>query len=159
MIGAPETVAKVVALGIVLRARNERRKCYLIMFSTGVEAQNVGDGASLDAIIGFLSSSFNGGTDADAALEAGIKVMEQNDYRKADLLVVSDFCFGNQHGKIAKRIKARQKSGSRFYAVIVDEHGFSGHDKPYGFDGVWRFTPKDCTLTALKEPTRAMCND
>ena len=158
MIGAPETVAKAVALGIVLRARNEKRKCYLVKFSTDVAAQNVGDGASLDAIIGFLSSSFNGGTDADAALEAGIKVMEQNDYRKADLLVVSDFCFGSQHGKIAKRIKEQQKSGSRFYAVIVDEYGFGGRDKPQGFDGVWRFSPGDCTLTALKEPARIASN-
>ena len=158
MSGEPETVAKAVSLGIVLRARNEKRKCYLIKFSTCVEAQNVGDGASLDAIIGFLSSSFNGGTDADAALKAGIKVMEQNDYRKADLLVVSDFCFGNQHGKIAKRIKAQQKLGSRFYAVIVDEYGFGGRDKPQGFDGVWRFSPGDCTLTALKEPERIASN-
>ena len=61
---------KAVSLGVVLRVRNEKRKCYLIKFSTGVETQNVGDGASLDAIIGFLSSSFNGGTDADAALRA-----------------------------------------------------------------------------------------
>ena len=156
MAGDPEIVAKAVSLGVVLRARNEKRKCYLVKFSTGVEAQNVGDGAPLDAIIEFLSSSANGGTDADAALKAGIEAMEQNDYRKADLLVVSDFCFGNQHGKVAKRIKAQQKFGSRFYAVIVDSHEFDGRGKPKGFDGVWRLSPKDCTLTALKEPAKAM---
>ena len=157
MSGDPEVVAKAVSLALVMRARQEKRKCYLIKFSTGIDAQNVGDGASLDAIIGFLSSSFNGGTDADQALKAGIKVMEQNDYRKADLLVVSDFCFGGQHGKITKRIREQKKSGSRFYAVIVDEGLVGDQEKPpSGFDGVWRFRPGDCSLTALKEPARVI---
>ena len=159
MSGDPEVVAKAVSLALVMRARQEKRKCYLIKFSTGIEAQNVGDGASLDAIIGFLSSSFNGGTDADLALKAGIKVMEQNDYRKADLLVVSDFCFGGQHEKITRRIRKQKKSGSRFYAVIVDE-GFAGRNEkpPSDFDGVWRFSPGDCSLTALKEPANFLTN-
>ncbi len=159
MSGDPEVVAKAESLALVMRARQEKRKCYLIKFSTGIDAQNVGDGASLDTIIGFLSSSFNGGTDADQALKAGIKVMEQNDYRKADLLVVSDFCFGGQHGKITKRIREQKKSGSRFYAVIVDE-GLVGDQEtpPSGFDGVWRFSPGDCSLTALKEPANFMTN-
>lgn len=159
MSGNPEVVAKAVSLALVMRARQEKRKCYLIKFSTGIEAQNVGDGASLDAIIGFLSSSFNGGTDADRALKAGIKMMEQNDYRKADLLVVSDFCFGGRRKKISNRIIEQKKSGNRFYAVIVDNGGCGYHEMPPpGFDGVWCFRPGDCSLTALKEPARAIGN-
>ena len=85
--------------------------------------------------------------------------MEQNDYRKADLLVVSDFCFGWQRKKISKRIREQKKSGSRFYAVIVDNVGCGCHDKPpSGFDGVWRFRPGNCSLTALKEPARVIGN-
>lgn len=159
MSGDPEVVAKAVSLALVMRARQEKRKCYLIKFSTGIDAQNVGDDASIDTIIGFLSSSFNGGTDADRALKAGIKVMEQNDYRKADLLVVSDFCFGGRRKKISNRIIEQKKSGSRFYAVVVDNGGCGYHEMPPpGFDGVWRFRTGDCSLTALKEPARVIGN-
>ena len=159
MSGDPEVVAKAVSLALVTLARQEKRKCYLIKFSTGIDAQNVGDGASLDGIIGFLSSSFNGGTDAYRALQAGIKVMEQNDYRKADLLVVSDFDFNGQYRKISNRIIEQKKSGNRFYAVIVDNGGCGYHEMPPpGFDGVWRFCPLFCSLTALKEPARVVGN-
>ena len=56
-------------------------------------------------------------------------------------------------------IRELKTSGSRFYAVIVDNGGCGYHEMPPpGFDGVWRFRTGDCSLTALKEPARVIGN-
>src|SRR5690606_9820024 len=53
MSGMPETVAKAVALFIAGKARQQKRACYLINFSTGIETLDLGDDFGMEALIKF----------------------------------------------------------------------------------------------------------
>jgi len=46
---------------------------------------------NLDKFIVFLSMSFHGGTDASPALREALRMLETEDYKKADIVIVSDF--------------------------------------------------------------------
>jgi len=162
MSGEPETVAKAVALTLAMTARRENRRCYIIEFSTLRKAIEIGDEVGFTKLASFLSGSFCGGTDADAALKEGISVMERSEYRKADLLMVSDFEFGNQTGALSRRMTAQRKRGSRFYALaIADGTGLgglfgSGRGLEHGaFDKAWRYDARYKSLVSLDEdPSR-----
>jgi uncharacterized protein with von Willebrand factor type A (vWA) domain len=61
-------------------------------FSTAIETPNLTDiKNNLDKLIAFLSMSFHGGTDATPAMKGALRMLEAEDYKKADVIVVSDF--------------------------------------------------------------------
>lgn len=119
MSGDPEMVAKAVALTLSLKAREQRRVCHIIEFSTSIKAMDVGEGTPFAEIVHFVAESFGGGTDADAALRVGIEAMERVNYKNADLLMVSDMEFGDQPEKMGLRMDRQRLKGSRFYALKV----------------------------------------
>ena len=92
MHGTPEQVAKTLCFALLKIAIQENRKCYLISFSTGIQTLNLTDlKNSLNLILDFLSMSFHGGTDASPALEEALRMLNTNDYKEADVLMISDF--------------------------------------------------------------------
>ncbi|NJO86924.1 MAG: VWA domain-containing protein [Lewinella sp.] len=92
MHGRPETIAKVLCLGILKMALRENRRAYLINFSVGINTIDLLDVAnSLEEIAKFLQLSFYGGTDASLALYEALRQLRTNDYADADVLMISDF--------------------------------------------------------------------
>lgn len=76
----------------------QERNCYLISFSTGIETLDLGGaqgGASLKKLVQFLQMSFNSGTDAAPALTHAVKMLADDDYKNADVLMFSDSLMGN----------------------------------------------------------------
>ena len=126
MQGRPEVAAKAVTLTLALQTRRENRKCHIIEFSTGIKKMDVGWGTDIGELMKFLSGSFNGGTDAERALLAGIGAMEREGFRKADLLMVSDMEFGDQPERMKVRMDVQRVKGNRFYALATVGGGFFG---------------------------------
>lgn len=141
MQGTPERVAKTVAFALAQKSLEEERRCYLISFSTGIETMDLSSFNSIDGItnlIKFLRMSFNGGTDANPALNHSVKLLEEKEWKNADVLMISDFVMGTLDSELEEKIKAQQKKKCRFFSLAVTSGGnnevISTFDKNWIYD-------------------------
>ena len=141
MHGTPERVAKTVAFALAQKSLEEERGCYLISFSTGIETMDLSSFNSIDGItnlVKFLRMSFNGGTDVNPALNHSVKLLEEKEWKNADVLMISDFVMGTLDSKLEEKIKAQQKKKCRFFSLAVTSGGnnavISTFDKNWIYD-------------------------
>ncbi len=128
MQGLPERVAKALVLETLRVAHSESRRCYLYAFSgpselAEHELELTEDG--IGRLLEFLGSSFGGGTDPATAVEAVARRLEQPDWTRADVLLVSDGEFGVQRS-VKTIVDRARKAGTRFHGVLVGRRGWSG---------------------------------
>ncbi|WP_122321245.1 VWA domain-containing protein [Pseudomonas cichorii] len=148
MSGMPETVAKAVALFIAGKARQQKRACYLINFSTGIETLDLGDDFGMEALIKFLGMSFHGGTDAIPALDHALGVMQRDTYEHADLLMISDFIMANLPEQLRQQIEQQRTHGNRFYSLVVGDC-FMTQRLTSLFDHEWIYDPHSSQIHEL----------
>lgn len=126
MNGTPERVAKTITFALAKKCLEEERKCYLISFSTGIEMQDLSEfekGNGLLELAKFLRKSFNGGTDAEPALQHSLTLLQINDWKNADVLVVSDMIMGNLSESVKSSIRSQQAKETKFYSLLVGNSG------------------------------------
>lgn len=122
MHGTPERIAKTITYALAKKALLEKRKCYLISFSTSISVMDL---SALDSAIGlqqlvaFLRMSFNGGTDANPALYHAIEMMNTEKWKMADVLMVSDFIMEQLKPSVVKEIIRLRKLKCKFYSLAV----------------------------------------
>lgn len=124
MHGTPEQTAKVATLAIAKSALKSHRKCYLISFSTDIETLDLSElnkSNTLDTLVKFLNKSFNGGTDAAPALSESLNQLKTENYKNADVLMISDFVMANIPQHISDAIKEEQSKGTSFYSIVIGE--------------------------------------
>lgn len=120
MRGTPEKLAKIIAFAITKMAIKEKRKAYLISFSTRINTFELTDFQNnIPKLINFLQMSFNGGTDVTNAVSETINTMSKKDYKKADLLIVSDGDFGSLNKSKLDKIEQLKLKGNRFNSLII----------------------------------------
>lgn len=120
MHGTPETVAKTLCFAILKIAVRESRKCYLISFSTGLQTLELSDlRNSLDKIMDFLSMSFHGGTDAAPAMQEALRLLTTNDYKKADIVVASDFVMPAFDSHTKQLIGKAKENKTKFHSIVI----------------------------------------
>ena len=93
MQGSPEQVAKAVALEVLNIASREMRSSHIFSFSGAnqlLEHTLTAKQGSLKAVLHFLSQSFQGGTDVRAVLHRALDKQQQQNWEKADILLISD---------------------------------------------------------------------
>ena len=137
--GRPEQVAKVLALGILKMAGRVGRRAYLINFSTGIQTLDLHDVArSLDAIADFLRMSFRGGTDISLPLYECFRQLRGDDYRDADVLVISDFIMVELDGDILAEMRHfQQNKATEFHGLVLGRHG--NPQVVDAFDTTWQY--------------------
>jgi len=97
MRGAPERIAKAVALAAARAAYREGRSCRLIAFGGPqevLEHELTFTPAGLDTLLDFVGQAFDAGTDVAEPIARAVERVEQAGWHEADLLVVSDGEFG-----------------------------------------------------------------
>ncbi len=120
MHGVPETIAKTVAFAILRIALRDKRACYLISFSTSIMTLKLNAlQESLEQLIEFLGMSFYGGTDPEPALREALVQMEREQYRNADVLVVSDFIMDSLSKKMVNDIEEAKKRNNKFHSLVL----------------------------------------
>ncbi|HAM97040.1 MAG TPA: hypothetical protein DCQ26_00360 [Marinilabiliales bacterium] len=120
MHGTPEQVAKTVCFALTKIALKEKRKCFLISFSTKIQTIELTDlQNSLDKLVAFLGMSFNGGTDANPALEKALEMLATNDYKQADVLMVSDFLMDTLRKEIIENLEQAKINKTRFHSLVI----------------------------------------
>lgn len=148
MAGAPETVAKAVALYMASKAKDQQRPCYLINFSTNIRTLDLTDGLNLGALIDFLKMSFHGGTDVAPALIHAIEVLDGEAFKNADVLVISDFIMATLPEAIVGMVDAQRMNGSRFNSLVLDST-FMTQRLTSIFDNEWIFDPNTSSIYEL----------
>ncbi len=154
MTGRPEQIAKVLCLGILKMAIRENRRAYLINFSIGIKTFDLYNVAnSIDEIAKFLRMSFYGGTDISLPLYEALNQLRTNDYRDADVLVVSDFIMYRVDREVLRDVKYfQQNKGTQFHSLTLSDDPNSKiltH-----FDTNWVYDPKKKGI--IKELTRGL---
>jgi uncharacterized protein with von Willebrand factor type A (vWA) domain len=147
----PERVAKTLCFAILKIAIRENRKCFLISFSTGIETLNMTDlKNSLDKVIDFLSMSFHGGTDASPAMHEALRQLGNEQYKKADILMISDFVMPPFDIQTLEQINNAKENKTKFHSLVIG----SSQNKSIitDFDNNWFYNPNSSAdiLTLVK---------
>lgn len=138
MSGQPERVAKTLAFVLLRCALEQSRKCYLISFSSVIQVFDLSElQNSLTSLLKFLKMSFHGGTDVTPALTHALQQLKHKDYKRADVVVVSDFVMPSLAKGVLTQIHGQKQTGTRFHSVVIGggDHGSALEI----FDTEWRF--------------------
>ncbi|TAE46676.1 MAG: VWA domain-containing protein [Bacteroidetes bacterium] len=121
MFGEPERMAKALALAILEIALREKRRAYLISFSTGIKTfEMTGIEKDLTQMVDFLRMSFHGGTDIHPALTRTLELLDQPDWARADVLIISDFVIPQLGKQVFQDIlRQRQERAVNFHSLYV----------------------------------------
>ncbi|WP_233710934.1 VWA domain-containing protein [Helicobacter salomonis] len=147
MSGTPELIAKALTLFLASHAKKSKRSCFLINFSSQTSAMDLSKGGGLARLNEFLSLSFGGGTDVGLALKEGLRAMQAENYKKADLLVISDGDFGELDSNLAQQMQNKRQDKNRFY--LLDVNGNSG--AKHAFDKHWVYDSHSQNIRVLCE--------
>jgi uncharacterized protein with von Willebrand factor type A (vWA) domain len=155
MHGTPETVAKTLCFSILKMAVKDNRKCYLISFSTAIETLNLTDlKNNLDKLIEFLSMSFHGGTDAAPAMREALRMLETEDYKKADIIMVSDFVMPGFDNETKNKITAARESKTKFHSLVIGDSGNKNTIEEFDSNWVYNTNNRECVLQLVKDINR-----
>ncbi len=121
MYGEPERIAKALAFGILDIALKDKRKAYLISFSTTTATiELTGIEEDFERMADFLQMSFHGGTDLQPPLRRALDMLEKEQFERADVLVISDFVLPAMDREIFDRIQEqRQDRGTNFHSMLI----------------------------------------
>lgn len=125
MHGTPENIAKTITFALSKIAIEEERKCYLISFSTSIETLDLTDFSAnpIGKLVQFLRMSFHGGTDATPALKHAVKMLSENEWKNADVLMISDFVMQTLDNDIKTQIESAQKDNTNFHSLVIGSSG------------------------------------
>jgi uncharacterized protein with von Willebrand factor type A (vWA) domain/radical SAM superfamily enzyme YgiQ (UPF0313 family) len=152
MHGTPETVAKILCFALLKMAVRDNRKCYLISFSTAIETLNLTDlKNNLEKLIEFLSMSFYGGTDAGPAMHEALRMLKTEDYKKADVVMVSDFVMSGFDEQTKNQIIAAKEGKTRFHSLVIGNSGNNNTIEEFNTNWAYNTTNKDCVLQLVRD--------
>ena len=125
MAGAPENIAKAVAIAALREAHASGRACKLLAFGGPDELieRDLGD---LTATLELMAQAFDGGTDVQTPIERAIDCVHQAAWQGADLLIVSDGEFGCVRATLDKLDRARDELGLHVQGVLVGDRETMG---------------------------------
>lgn len=122
MHGTPERVAKALTLEAVRVAHQEGRRCFVYAFSGPgqVEEREISlEREALGEFIAFLRRSFHGGTDVDEPLRRAVDRLAEENWEKADMLMVSDGEFPVPGRLESSLDAAREERGAKLHGVLI----------------------------------------
>ncbi len=124
MQGAAERVAKALVLEALRLAHAQQRRCYLYCFSGPdeiIERELSLDPRGIESMLGFMTQSYNGGTDIAEPLTRALVRLEDSAWQFADLLIASDGEFGAPPAVAARVRAARDSLGLRVQGVLIGD--------------------------------------
>ena len=136
--GFNEQCAKAFCLALMRVALADKRRCFIMLFSSEVVCYELTCQQGLEHAIRFLSQRFRGGTDLASCFRAIIERMQGGEWYDADAVVISDFIAQRLPDDVIGKVKELQAVHQhRFHAVAMSAHGKPGIMRI--FDHIWRF--------------------
>jgi uncharacterized protein with von Willebrand factor type A (vWA) domain len=141
MQGPPETVAKTLCFAILKMSIRENRECFLVSFSDGVRTLRLTDMKHIKKITAFFSKSFYGGTDPVPAMREALLMLEKRNFRKADIVMVSDFVMPPLDERTRRRVLVAKKNKTKFHSLVIGRSANRGALQD--FDNNWVYDAED----------------
>lgn len=138
MKGINEYIAKATMLKIVMQALSEDRNVYLINFSVEIYSYKFSKYDGLDELIDFLKLSYHGGSDIYKALYEANRIMNTDDFKNGDVLVLSDFMMEDMPYNLIELCEKQKSKGNKFFAVSIGKFSFAYSYRKV-FDKHWIF--------------------
>ena len=138
MKGINEYIAKATMLKIVMQALSEDRNVYLINFSVEIYSCKFSKNYGLNELIDFLKLSYHGGSDIYKALYEANRIMKTDDFKNADVLVLSDFIMEDMPYHLIELCDKQKLKGNKFFAVSIGKFPF-GYSYRKVFNKHWIF--------------------
>lgn len=128
MQGLPEQVAKALVLEALRTAHAEKRRCFLYAYSgPGQVLEHELDLSAngIAQLLAFLGLSFGGGNDEAGMMTKVIARLKEEDWKKADVVFVSDGEWPVSASLVAA-VKGAREDGTRFHGVQIGNRGQTG---------------------------------
>jgi uncharacterized protein with von Willebrand factor type A (vWA) domain len=121
MEGTPERVAKLMCFALLQIAIRDRRKCYLVSYSSSVATLDISDmNNSIPRLVDFLGMSFHGGNNEEVAFAEILSQLGKGDYSNADVVFISDFITQGLSEKTKSEIlKSKSEKKTMFHSLII----------------------------------------
>lgn len=123
MRGARETVAKALTLECMRAAKAQERGCYVYAFAGPRDVRELElnmDAHSVQNLMEFLESTFNGGSNFNAPIQMCLDRLTQSKWANSDILLVSDGELRQPEHEIMRKLAgAKDKLGLRVHGLIV----------------------------------------
>ena len=122
MHGEPEQLAKAVTLEALRIAFDEGRACHLYIFGGPdeiIEHKLDLTRGGLAQLLAFLQYSFHGGTDVAQPLLKALEKQRNDNWKKADILLMSDGRFSLQDSNITQILELKRKQKIRLHGLIL----------------------------------------
>jgi uncharacterized protein with von Willebrand factor type A (vWA) domain len=129
MAGAPENIAKAIAIAALREAHASQRGCILLAFGGPdevIERDLAASAGGLEATLALMAQAFDGGTDIATPIERALARIEDAAWQGADLLVVSDGEFGCVRPTLDALDRARRQLGLHVQGVLVGDRETMG---------------------------------
>lgn len=128
MHGLPEQVAKAIVLEAARTAHAEKRRCFLYTYSGPGQVLEHELDLSPDGVgrlLSFLGFSFGGGTDATGVTAKVVARLKKNEWRKADVLFVSDGEWPAP-APLIRSVEQAREEGTRFHGIQIGNRSRTG---------------------------------
>ena len=96
--------------------------------------------------------TFSGGTDATPAFEEALNLIQEEDFKKADILFISDFVMSEIDEDLEESIELAQNNKTSFHSLTIGKN--SNQRVLDVFDNHWFYHPND--LGSLVRNMRAI---
>ncbi|AEI63921.1 VWA domain-containing protein [Corallococcus macrosporus] len=128
MQGLPEQVGKALVLEALRTAHAEKRRCFLYDYSGPGQVREFElslTAEGLGRLLTFLGQSFGGGSDVAEVTARVVQRLDANDWKRADVLFVSDGEWPVPDG-LPRRVEQAREKGTRFHGVQIGNRGRTG---------------------------------
>lgn len=162
MTGLPEIVAKSVSLAVTKEANKNNRAVHIILFGSRGEIRELTfqkSESALSNLVELLGYSFGGGTNFDSALNTAMDTLDNNQFRLADILFVTDGYAEAGYYTIEKLNSLKENQRVKIYSLIVggvDEGGTeSFSDEVWILEGADGPDPNLATLRRIIKQSKS----
>jgi uncharacterized protein with von Willebrand factor type A (vWA) domain len=122
MEGEPETVAKAMTFALLKVAHEEQRQCFVYAFAGSNEVREFElsmEPRSMERLLQFLNVPFTGGTDLEAPFTKALERLRRDDWKRADILLITDGDFHVEESLVRRVREARANLNLRCQGLLV----------------------------------------
>jgi uncharacterized protein with von Willebrand factor type A (vWA) domain len=122
MVGASTKISKALLTNMVSKMRHQNRKLFLITYSVHTKALELDRPSQFRKVEQFFRDRFCGGTDGEEMFNLALDTLQTNNFKMADVLIISDFLFPVPLKSTAERIAQERSNETRFYGLCINGH-------------------------------------
>lgn len=126
MYGGQRELAKGAMFALLETARADKRNFACDIFSSGgdeYKKEILHGEATMQDTMDLLTAGFCGGTSYEEPISWGIEKCQENEFKKADIVMITDGCCNLSNKMLDKLNKFKKETGTRFITIAIGGYG------------------------------------